>query len=751
MPVAGSPWKLVGAVAVIVLATVGAYRNSLSGPFVFDDAPAIVSNPTIRSPLSLGALLSPPAQTTAGGRPLVNATLAFNYAIGGTNPWSYHALNLLIHIGAGLTLFGVVRRTLRLIGSREQGARGKAVAGDGRRETGGRDVTTGLRSPASGLPAANAAFLAFAIALLWTLHPLQTEAVTYIVQRTESLMGLCYLLTLYCFIRAAEETNGLDDPGTRSLVGTVDPRPAGTSNPSPLTPSLPQSLGPGDRWSFVPLVWYSLSVLFCLLGMACKEVMVSAPLMVFFYDRTFFAGTFREAWRRRKRVYLGLAAGWLLLGWLVAGIGWNRGGTSGAGSGASFWAYALTQAPAVMDYVRLSFWPHPLVFDYGAEWVKDWTDVFLPGVAVIALVAGTVWALRRRSVLGFLGAWFFSILAPTSLVPGPRQTMADHRMYLALAAVIAVFVAGIYSLIQALGDRGPKDQETKRPKDLSEPPTLGPLVPGSLGPLVSWSLGPVVLALAVGFGWLTVARNEDYRSELSIWGDTAAKRPDNRWAQCNFGMALLDEGRAAEALPHLERGLKLGPDDPAAHNDLGMAFARLGRLDEAVRQYEAAVRLQPTLAGAHNNLGVALTELNRPADALGHLETALKLKPDLPSVYFNLGNALVQLGRLDEAIKRFQQAIKQNPNDASACANLGTAFAQMGEPLEAIKWCEKATELDPNDATAHYNLGMMLARAGRVTEAVRHFQAVLRLRPNDAGAREALLQLQAMQGGGRFP
>src|SRR5580692_7194183 len=162
--------RILGAAGIIVLAGLVAYHNSFGGAFVLDDQQAIVENASLRhlwpiwSPLHATTL-----NATVNGRPLLNLSLALNYAVSGLQPWSYHAANLLIHLLAGLALFGVARRTL------ERGGAGRAA-----------------------LPAAGA------IALLWTVHPLQTEAVTYVVQRAESLMGLCYLLTLYCFIRYAE-------------------------------------------------------------------------------------------------------------------------------------------------------------------------------------------------------------------------------------------------------------------------------------------------------------------------------------------------------------------------------------------------------------------------------------------------------------------------------------------------------------------------------------------------------------------
>lgn len=631
-PVPEARWKIVLAAVVIMLAALVAYHNSFEGPFVFDDSWAILQNPTIRLPVSISGLFSPPPQCTVAGRPLANATLAINYATSGTDVRGYHALNLLIHLCAGLALFGVVRRTLV-----------KPLEED-------------------------ATLVACAIALLWTVHPLQTEAVTYIVQRTESLMGLFYLLTLYCFIRGVE----LQEAG---------------------------GLAPGRRNP-----WFVLSVGACLLGMGSKEVMVSAPVMVFLYDRTFIAGTFRDAWQRRRRVYLGLAATWIFLGWLVASIGGNRGGTTGVGSGASPWDYALTQFPAVIKYLWLSFWPHPLVFDYGAQWVKHPLDVLPSALLLIAIVAGTLYALKRQPVLGFAGAWFFSILAPSSMVPGPRQTMAEHRMYLALAAVIAVAVLAVYAW-------------------------------GGRRTLIAW------FAVALGLVSLTVSRNRDYRSELSVWSNAVAHCPTNHWTQVNLGMALYDRGRIGEAIEHFKQALLLEPEDSGAHNDLGLALAKLGRVTEAVAQYEAALKARPNFSEAENNLGLALLSLNRPADAVAHLETALRLAPKLASLHFNLGKALEKAGRIDDAIIRYKQALQINPNESEACTNLGNIYNRMGRTSEAISWYETAVSTNPGDAIAQYDLAIALTQVGRNSEAIDHFQAELRLRPDDAEARDRLNQL----------
>ena len=168
--------------------------------------------------------------------------------------------------------------------------------------------------------------------------------------------------------------------------------------------------------------------------------MVSAPVLVLLYDRTFVSLGFREAWRRHGRLFLALAATWIPLGVLFLLSGGNRGGSVGFGLGIRWWDYALTQFPAITTYLRLSLWPHPLVFDYGAAWVRGASLVAGDIALVVALVLATAVALWRRPVLGFLGAWFFCILAPTSLIPGTSQMIVEHRMYLPLAAVLALAV-----------------------------------------------------------------------------------------------------------------------------------------------------------------------------------------------------------------------------------------------------------------------------------------------------------------------
>ena len=524
-------------IAILVIAVgLWAYHNSLQGVFLFDDDAGIVQNTTIRRLWPVWTALKPPPRATVEGRPLVNLSLAINYAFGGVRVWGYHMLNVIIHILAGLTLFGIVGRTFRQPALRERFGR-------------------------AALP------LALTIALIWVVHPLQTESVTYVIQRAETLMGLFYLLTLYCAIRGADSASAN--------------------------------------------LWYCASVVACLLGMASKEVMVSAPLMVLLYDRTFLSGTFAQAWRQRWRLYVGLAATWILLGCLVASTH-NRSGSTGYGTTVAWQAYALTQLRAIVLYLKLSIWPEPLVFDYGDGLAHSFSEVASSAFIVAVLLVGTLVALRRWPVLGFVGVWFFVILAPTtSVMPVVTQTMAEHRMYLPLAGVVALVVVGAFEFGKRLFSKQ------------------------TGGVVACISAGAVVLV----FGHLTIQRNQTYHSGLAMWSDTVAKWPNNSRAQNNLGEALLDSGKVAEAIGHYEQALQIQPDYAEAHNNLGNALVKARKLHEAIGHYEQALRINPDLAEAHYKLGVTLEQDGRFQDALEHYERAVQIKPD----YANAQNAIARL------------------------------------------------------------------------------------------------------------
>lgn len=499
--------------------------------------------------------------------------------------------------------------------------------------------------------------LSWTAALLWAVHPLTTAAVTYLVQRAEVLASLFVLLTLLAFVRGSEASR--------------------------------------------PGCWWVAAILSCLAGMASKESAAAAPLLVLLYDRTFVAGSFRAAFQARWRLHLALATSWLLLAALVLSTH-GRGGSVGFASGASPWRYLLTQAHALTLYLKLAVWPHPLVFDHGTWLARHPAEVAGPAALVLLLLGASVFALWRRPAWGFFAAAFFALLAPSSsFVPVATQTMAEHRMYLPLAAL---------------------------------------LVPGSLG-LFAW-LGPRAIVagagLAVGLGILTAQRNLDYRSVAALWMDTAMKRPANARAQLNAGNALLAEGRLDEALPFYRRARLLEPEEADGAANLGQALLRAGQPQEALVEFEAALRLQPDSIAARNGLAEVLLDLGQTDAAVVAYAAVAQQAPADPRAHYNLANALVRAGRLEEAFSAYEASLRLDPSDSEAHNNLGNLLAATGRGGEARASFERAVALDPANARARFNLGNALAAAGRLEEARGQFAAAAQLEPGNADAHHNL-------------
>lgn len=662
------------AAGLIVAAVCAAYANSLTGPFVFDDIPSIVDNETLRHWLS--ALKPPAGGMTVSGRPLLNLSFALNRAAGGSSVQGFHVGNLAIHLLASLTLFGLVRQTLLRPALRERF---------------GEQATQ----------------LALAVTLIWALHPIQTEAVTYVVQRAESLMGLFYFLTLYLFVRGADAAR--------------------------------------------PGIWLACAAASCAAGMATKEVMVSAPVMVLLFDRTFASASFRGAFRRRRAYYLCLACSWLLLGYLVLGAP-DRGGTAGFGSAVRWPSYAIFQLKAVAHYLRLAIWPYPLVFYYGRSLSRDGLELAADGAVVALLAVVSAVGVCRRKPLGFAGAWFFLILAPSSsVVPIATEVMAEHRMYLPLAAIVAV--------VALLAWR------------------LAAVVAGPLGGKIALV---TLLAVAAALGLQTHVRNRVYRSELALWSDTVAKLPDNPDARNNLGNALLAAARVndaiaqfrkavsletdfaefhfnlgnalaktagiSESIPEYVAALKIKPDMEEARQHLGIALARTGRMDEAIAEFQEALRANPDSAEDHFNLGTALVHFGRIGEATREYERALQLKADYPEAHASLGLALAASGRMPEAIAQYREALRLDPNTPEAAYDLGNALARTGHPAEAVPYYRQAIVLNGDSAQAYDNMGLALAVCGRFQEAIASFENALRLKPDDAGVRLSLGRALAQAG-----
>ncbi len=679
--------------AVVVAAGLFAYSNCFEGQLFHDDL-VLIQN--------LGARLAAPGALVP--HPLSPRWLGeWSFVVGGaafgTGVAALHTVNLAVHLLAAVVLWALVGRTLRL-------------------------------PRFAGRFADRAGLLATAAAGLWAVHPLNTQAVTYLIQRFEAQMGLFVLVSVWAALRAATAGAG--------------------------------------RFG-----WYALSVAAAYAATATKEPALVLPFVLFVYDRLFLAGSWREAVRKRWAFYLcvlavqavvvpavwaGSSAGealappserLILSG--PQGLYRNDPESVVAGfstTGLTPWTYLRSQSGVILHYVRLAAVPAPLVLDYNWPVATQWWQIWPQGLAVLALLGATGWAVARGAAGGVLGVWFFAFLAVTSSFVPINDLAVEHRMYLPLVAVVAAVVL--------VGDRG-----------------IG-WVAARFG-WREWALkAGAVVAVGAVLTALTVRRNEDYLDPFRMYQTMIAAAPDNARTWNNLGyeyarqgkireaseafqeatrhpraapyinqqawqnlLASLQETRQTEKLvAALSEFVTADPENPSRRFLLAHARFEARDLAGAVADYRAAIELADRSgfplreARVFGYYGQALSDSGNQEAAAVAFRRALEIQPELPLVHIQLGQVLARLGRYAEAEGHFQTASTQAPQRPEGPYNLGVLRMYQGTPAEAAPAFQEALRRDRKYIAASLGAAHALHDSGRPVEAEREFAAASRLAPD---------------------
>lgn len=565
------------AVPLLILVGLCAYANSFTKAFLLDDEVWIVSNGKLAAD-PVGAIQAMPTRT------LAMATIVANYRFGGLKPFGYHLVNVAGHLLAALALYGFVRRTLLLP-----------------RWAGRFDST--------------AAPLALAVALVWMLHPLQTQSVTYIIQRCESLMGLFFFVGFYTFARALTAT---------------------------------RSTG-----------WLAATVVAFVVSGGFKETTVVFPPLVLLYDRAFGAGTLLGALRRRKWFYLALGVLWARMLWVTAGSALT-GVTSDRPEGRvdmdvgfgiqtiSPYEYLLTQAGVIVHYLRLSVWPTNLCFDYqGWPIARSPADVAWQLLVVVGLLGASLWAAVRRPAAGFVALWFFATLAPTSSIMPIIDVAFEQRMYLPLASLVVFAMLGGAMLLERLAAR------SERPH------------------VLRLSAAVLVALLAIVLGVRTAARNEVYRTPVTMWEDTVRKNPNGYRSHSNYAQALIMAGRYDDAVKASENAIQVDPDARMSYVNKGAGLINQGKIDEGRAALFKAIEINKGgFANADNTLGWCYLWANQLPQAEFHFRHAVIGKQDRAEYRYNHAMVLFLLKRDAEANAAIEEGRRLNPEWPATRARL---------------------------------------------------------------------------------
>lgn len=581
-----------GHLLLILLLGVLAYSNSFGVPFILDDFESITRNETIRD---LGNFLPGGSGYDFHPRRWVGYfSFALNHHFGGLNVFGYHLVNLFIHLATALLVYALTRLSFR----------------------------TPVLAASHLAPRAGS--LALLAALLFVVHPVQTQAVTYVVQRLTSLCTLFYLLALVLYLAARlHSEKALADKDGQSVRAW------------------------DDRQSFFLL---GTACVAAVLAMFTKEIAFTLPLAAALYEWAFFRGP----WRRRL-IFLAPLLPTLAIIPLFVALGQEL------GSDGTFqqtlvdiprWHYLFTQFPVILTYLRLLILPIQQNLDYD---FPIYTGFFAPQVILsfLVLAAGIAVALRlfaatrRGSVdsavrlAAFGMVWFFLTLSVESSLVPLADVIFEHRLYLPSVGAFMAFAVGLFLLREKLSSK----------------------LTGRL-PLLA---GAVVIVVLTAASW---QRNRDWRSEVHIWQDTVRKSPNKSRPWYNLGTHLTDAGRPTEAIPALAQAVTLDPQHAEAWHNLGRSYLLNNQAAKAVVPLRTAVSLKPEMDNAVVNLAVALIQTRNPRAAIPLLEGIRKRFPEWPEVRLNLGIAYLGLGQIVSAKSELAALQRIAPSSARELADL---------------------------------------------------------------------------------
>ncbi|MBN1675282.1 MAG: tetratricopeptide repeat protein [Kiritimatiellae bacterium] len=602
------------------------------------------------------------------------------------NPRVFHTTNLLLHVVNVLLVFSILRTVAGLRASRQAPQR-EAKA-------------TRSRFVQQSAPGTRPFWSAAGGALLFALHPLQVEPVSWVTGLKDVLSGTLMLAAIRLYLGfLARAVRAL--PDDRGGAG-----------------------GEGERgWvRAVPAFALPATVAF-VMALAAKPTAVATPLIAAVLSGYVLYEAGKGIARRGWVPAAVCVTVWLLLAGLWAGLTVRLQPASASGVRVDLAARPLVAADALAFYVGRLLAPIRLAPDYGrtpasvAGTSRAYLSLlFVCGVGVL------LWLGRRRYPFAWLaaGVWVAGLLPVLGLVPFAFQlysTVADRYMYVAMLGP-ALAVAGLLS--RARVQRG-------------------------------WGLAARVAAILC-LGGLGVAAGRQvrvWRDGPSLFEHALAVNPDSWVLNNNYGLVLAAAGRTDEAIARYRKSLQVYPRYEYAHNNLGLCLADKGQLDKAMAHYRQAVAINPAYADAHNNLGLALAGLGRPAEAVREYREALRIKPTFIDARNNLGVALVAQGRPEDAIREYRAVLRQAPSVVATHVNLGVALADTGRTEEAAASYSAAIRLFPDSFEAHFNLGNLLARQTRYAEAIPHFSAAARVRPDSEPARRNLaLARERLSGAG---
>jgi tetratricopeptide (TPR) repeat protein len=654
------------------------YSNTFESPFNFDDDKRILENPDIRlKQLSLtGLLKAASGKKSARSRPVGNISFALNYYFHQYELFGYHLVNTFIHVVNGILLYLFLKITLKQVRIKFE----------------------------------HAEWIALFSALLWLANPVQTQSVTYIVQRLNSMAALFFLLSFIFYLNGRLATKK------------------------------------GRRWA-----WFLGAALSWFLALGCKQNTAMLPFFIFLYEWYFFQDLNIDWLKRNLRYFIIVCAVFILVSFIYLGSSpLERLASIGDYSNKAFTIgeRVMTEWRVVIYYLSLIILPHPsrLNLDYDFPLSYSLYNPFttmLSLIGIIGLIILAVFLAKKQRLMSFCIFWFLGNLVIESSVI-PLALIFEHRIYLpsmliCLVPVLLLFeyikpkslVVGVSCALILLFSYWTFERNKVWRDRLTLWADCVKKSPNKARPYSS--LGAAQKKLT-----MTAEALQNFRKALQL-------DPNFVDAHHNMGVMLEAQNEINEAIAHFHKALELAPGNIGSRNNLGVALLKQNKTKEAIPHLLIARQIDPDYAPVHYNLGVALSKQGRLDEAIESYANSLKINPNDPNAHVKMGDTLLMQGKPEQAIKHFHKALQLDPDNAEANLFLGSQLLNQGNRDEALEHLNRALGINPELAQAHNNVGIIMIREGNLEAAISHFQKAVDIEPDFKLANENLKKALAIR------
>jgi len=650
-------WTIPGVCIFLAAIIWVVFGQTLGHEFVnYDDDLYVYENPAVTRGLTLqGIIWAFTHVHCSNWHPLTWVSHMLDCQFYGLSPGGHHLTNILLHTATAILLFLILRQ-----------------------------MTGALWRSAF-------------VAAVFAIHPLRVESVAWVAERKDVLSGLFFMLTIGAYARYAQRRSRVEPSSLRSAAsGSREPRAQSVSALDPRLPALD----------------YCLVLLFFALGLMCKPMLVTLPLVLLLLDYWPLVRVAGGGWRVTRfgvQVPQLSTLNHLLYEKLpLFGLAVASGMVTIFAQTKAIQSFEQISLPlrvgnALISYVAYlgqMFWPSGLAVLYPFAAMDVGVSGVVLSLVLLAGISAGAFVLRHRRYFLTGWLWYLIMLAPViGILQVGSQARADRYTYLPQIGLYVLLTWAVADLCAGWRHR-------------------------------RVVLGGCATILLVALIFCARVQTAYWRNSESLWTHTLACTSDNAIAHNNLGVTLLQKGKVDEAIVHYQKALQINPDHVEAHIDFGNALIKKGSVDEAMVHYQKALQINPDSAKAHDNLGNALFKKGNVDEAIIHYQKALQIKPGSAETHYNLGNALLQKGNVDEAIVHYQMALQIKPDNTEAHNSLGGALLQKGKVDEAIPHFQRALQIKPDNAEACYNLGNALLQKGRADEAITHYQKALQIKPN---------------------